>query len=44
MAVLVFFWRFSRAWMAKLNLIDLKIGLPVNPYVNDGENKLEVDI
>ena len=30
--------------MAKLSLIDFKIGLPVNPYVNDGQKKLEIDI
>ena len=30
--------------MAKLSLIDFKIGLPIHPYVNDGQNKLEVDI
>ena len=36
--------KFSCAKMAKLSLIDFKIGLPINPYVNDGQNKLEVDI
>ena len=25
--------------MAKLSLIDLKIGLPANPYVSDGQKK-----
>ena len=30
--------------MAKLSLIDFKIGLPIRLYVNNGQNKLEVDI
>ena len=32
--------------MAKLSLTDLKIGLPIhlNPFVNEEQNKLEVDI
>ena len=39
------FWSFLWAKMAKLSLVDFKIGLPINPYVNDGQNKLlEVDI
>ena len=36
-----FFWRFLQAQMAKLSLIDFRIGLPINPYVNDGQNKLQ---
>ena len=44
MAILVFFWRSLWAKMAKLSLIDFKIGLPVNLYVNEGQNKLEVEI
>ena len=35
MAISVFFWRFLWAKMAQLSLIYFKIGLPVNPYVND---------
>ena len=44
MAVLVFFWRFLWAEMAKLSPIDLKIGLAINLKVNDGQTKFEVDI
>ena len=33
MGILVVFWSFLRAKMAKLSLIDFKIGLPINPYV-----------
>ena len=44
MAILVFFWRFLWAKLAKLSLVDFKIGLPANHYVNDGQIKLEVDI
>ena len=44
MVILVVFWRFLLAKMAKLSPIDFIIGLHVNSYVNDGQNKLEVDI
>ena len=44
MAILVVFWRFLWAKMAKFSLIDFKIGLPVNLYVSEGRNKLEIDI
>ena len=44
MFILVVFWRFLWAEMAKLSLIDFKIGLPIHLYVNNGQNKLEVDI
>ena len=44
MVILVFFWKLLWAEMAKLSLIDFKIGLPINIYVNIGPNKLEVDI
>ena len=44
MAFLVIFWRFLWAQMAKLSLIDFKIGFPVHHYLNEGQNKLEVDI
>ena len=30
--------------MAKLSLIDFKIGLPLQYYVNNGQNRSEVDI
>ena len=36
--ILVVFWRFLWAKVAKLSLIDFN-----DPYVNDGQKKLEVD-
>ena len=44
MAILVIFWRFLWAEMAKLSLIDFKIGLPIILKVNDGQNKFELHI
>ena len=44
MVILVVFWMFLWADMVKLSLIDFKIGLPLHPYVNNGQNKSEVDI
>ena len=43
MAILVVFGGLMGS-MAKLSLIDFKIGLPIHPNVNEGQNKLEVDI
>ena len=44
MAILVFFWRFLWAQMAKLSPIHFKIGLPIILYVNIGQTKFESDI
>ena len=40
MVILLFFWRFLSAKMAKLSLIEFKIGLPVNPYVEKLKNSM----
>ena len=44
MATLVSFWSFFWDRMAKLCLIDLKLGLYIKVNVNPGQNKFEVHI
>ena len=43
-ASFVFFWRFLLAQMAKLSPINFIIGLPINLYVNGGQNKFKVSV
>ena len=44
MAILVVFWRFLWAKMAKIAPIDFKMGFPTNLKVNDGQTKFKINI
>ena len=44
MAILVIFWGFFGLKMAKITSIGLKIGLPIDCDLNDGQNKNQTHI